>query len=273
MKLIHGDCLDKLKDLSKNSVDIVIADLPYSRFKHLDWDKPIDLKKMWKELNRVCKKTTPIFLFGDMKFGVELINSNPKHFKYEIVWNKMKSTTPLLSKKRLGKATEYIFIFYQKQPFYNYAEYHQKNKRAKIYKNGSFVGAAPIKKQTHYYTPSLPINVIDQKIKPHIKYQGRGNEPMWLPRLPLNIIECSKGIRKHKIIKHITEKPQQVLEFLLKYFSKEGDVCLDFCMGSGSCGVACNTLNRDFIGIEKKKEHFLAAKERLSKYQSIKADF
>ena len=235
MKLIEGDCLEKMKDLSANSVDIVIADLPYARFKHLEWDKAIDLARMWKELNRICKPTTPIFLFGDMKFGVQLINSNPKDFKYEIVWNKKKSTTPLLSKKRLGKATEYVFIFYKKQPFYNYAEYHKKNKRAKIYKNGSFVGAIPIKKQTHYYSPSLPIN----------------------------IIECSKGIRKHKIIKHITEKPQQVLEFIIKYFSKKGDVCLDFCMGSGSCGVACNTLGRKFIGIEKNSEHFKAAKNRL----------
>ena len=86
MNLINGDCLEKMKDLSDNSIDIVIADLPYGRFKHLDWDKTIDLEKMWKELWRICKINCPIFLFGDMKFGVELINSQSKYFKYEIVF-------------------------------------------------------------------------------------------------------------------------------------------------------------------------------------------
>ena len=93
MNLLHGNCLEVMKDISDNSVDIIIADLPYGRFKHLDWDKGIKLDQLWKEIWRVCKIKTPIFLFGDMKFGVELINSCPKHFKYEIVWNKNKTTT------------------------------------------------------------------------------------------------------------------------------------------------------------------------------------
>ena len=109
MKLLNGDCLEKMKELSDNSVDIVICDLPYGRFKHLEWDKMIDLKMMWEQTWRVCKINTPVFMFGDMKFGVELINSCPDHFKYEIVWNKNKTTTPLLSRKRFGKSTEYIF--------------------------------------------------------------------------------------------------------------------------------------------------------------------
>jgi site-specific DNA-methyltransferase (adenine-specific) len=264
MKLINGDCIEKMKEIPDNSIDIVIADLPYGRFRHLDWDKPINLNEMWDQLNRICKMTTPVFLFGDMSFAAELINSNPKHFKYEIVWNKQKSTTPLLSQKRLGKATEYILIFYRKQCIYNYAKYHKKNKRAKLYLNGSFVGAKQVKRETYEYEPSLPINVI-KELMPARKYQGRGGEQMWVPRLPLNIIEYSKGglHRKHKVIKSITEKPQAILEFLLKYFSNEGDLCLDFVMGSGSCGLACTTLGRRFIGIELKKEHFDKATERL----------
>ena len=273
MKLFEGDCLIEMKKIADNSIDCVIADLPYGeknkkgiwkpRFKHLDWCTPVDLKLMWKELNRICKDTTPIFLFGDMKFGVELINSNPKNFKYELIWSKGKSTTPLLSKKRLGKSTEYVFIFYKKQCVYNYAKYHKILKREKEYFNGSFVGAKKIKKQTNYYIPALPLNVIKTELMPYRKYQGTGNEPIWNPRLPLNVITCSKGVRKHKLIKNITEKPQGILEFLLKYFSNEGDNVLDFCMGSGSTGVACNTLKRNFIGIEKKKEHFEIAKKRL----------
>ena len=117
MNLIEGDCLEKLKTISSKSVDIVITDLPYGRFeKHLEWDKPLDLKILWKELWRVSKKNTPIFMFGDMKFGVELINSCPKHFKYEIVWDKKRTTTPLLSRKRLGKSKIKAFKSYQLNP-------------------------------------------------------------------------------------------------------------------------------------------------------------
>lgn len=234
MNLINGDCLEKMKDLSNNSVDIIICDLPYGRFNKLHWDTPVDLDAMWKELWRICKPKTPIFLFGDMKFGSKLINSCEKHFKYEIVWNKNKSTTPLLSQKRFGKASEYIFIFYKKQPVYNYLKYHKVKKREKEYFNGSFVGAKKIKKQTNYYEPPLPINVITHKT-----------------------------IRCNKLIPNITEKPQFILEHLLKYFSNEGDTCLDMTMGSGSCGVACKTLNRKFIGIELNKDHFEVASKRL----------
>jgi len=234
MNLINGDCLEKMKDLSNNSVDIIICDLPYGRFKHLEWDKPIDLKKMWKEIWRVCKERSGVFMFGDIKFGVELINSCPKHFKYEIVLNKEITTTPLLSKKRLGKATEYIFIFYKKQPIYNYAKYHKKIP-TKIVKSNLIIGKNKMyHSQSAVYEPVLPVNIITHRAK-----------------------------RLKKVIKNITEKPQFFLEFLLKYFSNEGDTCLDMCMGSGSCGVACKTLNRKFIGIELNKEHFDIAKKRL----------
>ena len=232
LQLIKGDCLEEMKQLPDCSVDIVIADLPYGRFKHLEWDKAIDLEGMWKQIWRISKPNTPIFLFGDMKFGIQLINSQPKHFKYEIVWNKMKSTTPLLSRKRLGKATEYIFIFYKKQPIYNYAKYHKIKKvitdNAK--NNNKIVGGK--------YSKEVDI---------HNNYE---------PQLPTNIIN-------EVLPKKVTEKPQGILEFILKYFSNEGDVCLDMCMGSGSCGVACHTLGRKFIGIELNDEHFQIAKERL----------
>tara|TARA_R110000765_G_scaffold268601_1_gene367571 strand:- start:1046 stop:1759 length:714 start_codon:yes stop_codon:yes gene_type:complete len=234
MQLINGECLEEMKNLPDSSVDIIVADLPYGRFKHLEWDKPIDLEKLWKQIWRVCKPRTPVFLFGDMLFGVKLINSQPKYFKYEIVWNKNKSTTPLLSKKRLGKATEYVFVFYKSQPVYNYEKYHKVLKREKPYFNGSVVGAEKVKKQTNYY----------------------------LPHLPLNVFECPM-MRKGKTISHITEKPQNLLEFLLKYFSNEDDVCLDMTMGSGSTGVASHNLKRKFIGIEVDTNHFNAAKQRI----------
>ena len=297
MLLLQGDCLEKMSTLNDNSIDIIISDLPYGRFKHLEWDKTIDLEDMWKQFWRISKPNTPIFLFGDMKFGVQLINSQPKHFKYEIVWNKMKSTTPLLSRKRLGKATEYIFIFYKKQPIYNYAKYHKIKKvitdNAK--NNNKIVGGQYSKKVDIHnnYEPQLPTNIINEvlpvkvlsslgidiphkkveyepilptnyitELMPNVKYQGKGGA-QFEPTLPINVIDCQVK-RMNKTIKGITEKPQGILEFLLKYFSNEGDTCLDCCMGSGSMGVACNTLDREFIGIELNKEHFDLASERLN---------
>jgi len=247
MELIHGDCLERMKGLADDSVDIIIADLPYGRFKHLDWDETIDLDLMWKQIWRISKPNTPIFLFGDMLFGVQLINSQPKHFKYEICWNKMMSTTPLLSKKRMGKTTEYVFVFYKKQPVYNYAKYHT-----------AIVNVIQDKRLKSFTTID---NKDESELMLHRKYQGKGGR-QYEPPLPLNVINC-KPKRVNKVIKNITEKPQFLLEYILKYFSNEGDTCLDMTMGSGSCGVACNTLNRNFIGIELNKEHFTKAKERL----------
>ena len=278
MNLIQGDCLEKMKDISKNSVDIIIADLPYGRFKHLDWDKTIDLKKMWKEIWRIAKPTTPVFLFGDMKFGVQLINSCPRHFKYEIVWNKMRTTTPLLSRKRLGKATEYIFIFYKKQPVYNYAKYHKhiyKPAQEARVKNGFNTAAnqdrlCPYNKYKgkggKQFEPNLPLNVVSMK-KNLVMGQEKQEmyhqqSKMYDPILPTNIIS-KYNVRINKVIPNITEKPQFILEFILKYFSNENDTCLDFTMGSGSCGEACKTLNRKFIGIELNKEHYDIACKRL----------
>ena len=84
-----GDCLELLKDISDNSIDLVLADAPFCRIpKYLLWDTPIDLEKLWKQLWRVCKINAPVFLFGDFKFAVHLVNSQPKWFRYEIVWNK-----------------------------------------------------------------------------------------------------------------------------------------------------------------------------------------
>ena len=234
--LINGDCIEEMSKLDDASIDIIIADLPYGRFKHLNWDKCIDLDKMWEQIWRISKPSTPVFLFGDFKFCNILMNSQPKWFKYEIAWVKTQSTTPLLSKRMPGRATEYILVFYKKQPVYNICKYHTKvvTTQKRHTPQFTYINSTPnLERVCNLYTPNLPLNVIQSKIV------------------------------KKKLIKNITEKPQLVLEHLLKYFSNEGDTCLDFVMGSGSCGVACKTLNRNFIGIELKKEHFDVCVKRL----------
>ncbi len=306
LKLFNGDCLEKLKDLSDNSVDIIIADPPYARFKHLEWDKKIDFEKLWEQLWRVSKPNCPIFLFGDFKFVVEIYNSQPKYFKYEIVWNKKTTTTPLLSRKRFGKCTEYILVFYKKQPVYNYAKYHKITKGKASITTKGVVNWKGVNNYTtkNNYNPTLPTNIIENDVVFSPMVMGKNNNMYhcksgkYEPRLPINIIEKEEKIsddwnggkyksynnhyepalpcnviscnskRNKKIIKKLTEKPQFVLKHLLKYFSNEGDTCLDFCMGSGSMGIACIDLKRKFIGIEKNKEFFDITKERLNNYIS-----
>lgn len=373
-KVFNGDCLEVMKDLSDNSIDIIICDLPYGRFSHLSWDKKIDFNKMWEQLWRIAKPTCPIFLFGDFKFCLEIYNSQPKYFKYEIVWNKKTTTTPLLSRRRFGKCTEYILVFYKKQPVYNYSKYHKLIKNKKKYKENKSEGVVNFSRDTTpnaKYDPKLPTNIIDEKrenegvvnwkktkidkknknnyepklptniiedgvsiqAKKHKNYCKSKNRIDWEPtlptniieknevfspmvmgkdekmyhsksgiyepRLPTNIIDCSNNKktiaddwcsgsftnirneyhpnlpcniiscyskRNNKIIKTLTEKPQYVLKHLLKYFSNEGDTCLDFCMGSGSMGIACMDLKRKFIGIEKNEEFFKITEKRLKKH-------
>ena len=276
MELYNGDCLEVMKQLKDNSIDIIIADLPYGRFKHLEWDKEINLERMWEELWRIAKPTTPIFLFGDMKFGVKLINSEPKNFRFELVWNKLMTTTPLMSRKRPGKATEYIFCFFKKQPIYNIDKYHAKihnpvqearvNKGVKtktnedkVMKYNKYKG-----KNGKQWNPSLPLNIVKSPLVMGKESTNlyHSQSTVYNPTLPINVIE-GHSKRVKKVIKNITEKPQFLLEFLLKYFSNENDVCLDFVMGSGSCGVACKTLDRKFVGIELNSDHFELAQKRL----------
>jgi len=233
--LYNGDCIKKMKEIEDDSVDIIISDLPYGRFKQLDWDKCIDLKQMWVQIWRISKPTTPVFLFGDFKFANILINSQPKWFKYEIVWEKTQATNFFHMKKGFGIKTEYVLVFYKKLPTYNYLEYHTLEKKTvkRIPFNTNLLGTKTKLTQRNTYTPSLPCNMFKTK----------------------NI--------NNKLIPNITEKPQPLLEHLLKYFSNENDICLDFCMGSGSMGVACKNLNRKFIGIELKKEHYDVCIKRL----------
>ena len=398
MKLFEGDCLEVLKDFSDNSVDCIIADLPYGRLTSvLKWDIPIDLEKMWEELWRVSKHNSPIFLFADFKFAVHLVHSQPKYFRYEIVWVKNKSTTPLLARKRFGMSTEYILVFYKKLPPYYYLDHHklikkktskkkhrmcmglkkkiqmkcnyepslplnvveQKGVMTRPYKEtgGTYEPKLPLnvidletagKKniiekslaELKYvrikdprgpqskikYVPKLPVNVIDEGVsvqaKTHKNYCKSKNRIDWNPKLPVNVVEeeieneivqaeqiqaeqidkhsifktsdCvggsiydgmprlakgrmydpllplnvikSPSVCRNKIIRNITEKPQLVLERIIKYYSKKGDVVLDFCMGSGSCGIACLNLERQFIGIEKHPLHFQKAKKRLEEH-------
>ena len=272
MELYNEDCLERMKDISNNSIDLLFCDLPYGQT-GCAWDCLIDLELFWKEVNRICKITCPMFFTCSTKFGVSLINSNPKNFRYDLVWVKSASCGFLTAKKMPMKKHEMVYVFYRKLPLYDISSHRQKflktEKNPKeadaVYAN-RYVGATINK-----YDPPLPNSVITtelptkNKILPVPQLVGcegkvvRKKQEKYDPILPNSILEI-KSEKGH----HPTQKPVDLIMHFLKYYSKEGDTVLDPTMGSGSTGIACKNLNRKFIGIELNKDIFETAKKRLN---------
>jgi len=225
MELFNSDCLQKLKDIPNDSVDLICCDLPYGQT-GAKWDSKINLDELWVQLKRVRKDTTPIFMFGTLRFGLELIEANKKEFKYELVWEKVSPTGFLMSKKRPLVSHEYIFVFYKKQPLYDLNSNHKitiKEINDPKRKEGDLYGCSSCNKRNVYE-----------------------------PRLVRSIWEFNK--KRNKI--NSTAKPIDLLKHILKYYSKEGDLVLDPTMGSGTMIVACNQMNRKSIGIELNKDMY-----------------
>ena len=234
-----GNCLELMKEIPDKSIDMILCDLPYGITQN-EKDKRLPLDLIWKEYKRIIKDSGAIALFCQGKFFVDLVNSNPKMFRYDLVWDKVLVSGFLNAKRQPMRSHEQIAIFYKKQPTYNPQftkgkPLHGKGKSYKIKEGknnnyGKFGVLDDIRKGS---TDKYPKSIIVSK-KDH-------------PSLCI----------------HPTQKPVDLLEWLIKTYTNEGEVVLDNCMGSGSCGVACRNTNRSFIGMEIDKEYFDIAKERI----------
>jgi DNA modification methylase len=370
------------------SVDLVFCDLPYGETS-CKWDSKIDLEAFWIEINRITKPTTPIFFTTTTRYGAELIASNPKNFRYDLVWVKSASCGFLNAKKMPMRKHEMIYVFYRKLPYYDLSSHKHKFlghinvinpncynklepyehikyepplpvsvlKEAQCYgkdsHNYEYTGKAReanvyepplpnsvIRDTTDYtnnselygiidrpdfmrkngesvYDPPLPTSVITTKLRDNvtglygdetkkIRIYENGklqNTTIYDPPLPVSVvkledlciydvnancygggkegrIKITKNKEDHSIKyepplpnsvleiqsqkgKHSTQKPVELMKWILKYYSKENDVVLDPAMGSGSMGVACKEMNRKFIGIEKNEDIFKYAVERI----------
>jgi len=290
MELYNSDCLEKMKDISNNSIDILITDLPYSQT-NCKWDILIDMDKFWKEVNRICKIDCPMFFFCSVKFGNTLINSNPKNFRYELIWIKSSPCGFLNAKKMPMKKNEMLYVFYRKLPKVytdNIAKYHthkfikEEGTNTSGDSNSVFGGVDRNDKRKNrkkgnesVYEPPIPTNVLDEDLCKYdinknvygggtegrikISKDKREHETRYEPKLPTNILEfkSEKG-------KHPTQKPVELIKWVLKYYSNENDLCIDATMGSGSTGVACKEMNRRFIGIELDKDIYETALKRIN---------
>ena len=235
--LWHGDCLEKMKDIPDKSVDMILTDPPYGTTA-CKWDIIIPFEPMWIELKRIIKDSGAICLFGSEPFSSHLRLSNIKAFKYDWIWKKDKATGFLNAKKQPMRQTENISVFYSSQCTYN------PQLRSKDPKNIRPVNR--IRRNTLVY--GVMSKVIARTVPTSMGY-------------PQNILEFN-SLRAKWI--QPTQKPVPLLEYLIKTYTLEGEVVLDFTMGSGSTGVACKNLNRSFIGIEKDEEYFKIAKTRIN---------
>ena len=217
------------------------------------WDSVIPLDEMWKRLNKLVNKNTPICLFSDEPFTSRLIMSNIKNFKYRITWDKIVGGGFLNAKKMPLKEVEDICVFYEKLPVYNPQMTERTESEIKIYKR---------KLQKTYKIEDRNLyNSVYNKHKSNTEGNDIKNKyPTNLIRFNSKAKECNSRKRVHP-----TQKPVDLLEYLIKTYTNEGDLILDFTMGSGSTGVACLNTNRRFIGIELDENYFNIAKERLSK--------
>lgn len=230
IKLYNGDCLEVMNNLVKEGVkvDFAFADLPYGITRN-KWDIPIPFVPMWNLLNKITKVGGGQVFTATQPFSSLLVASNLKNFSYEWVWIKSKITGVLNAKKMPVRKHEQILVFN--------------------------------KPKTYNPQGLIEVNKITKQGSSSSNYGKRKTEP-YLQRYtnyPRDVIEfSSEGITYHP-----TQKPVALMEYLVKTYTNEGDTVLDFTTGSGTTGVACKNLNRNFIGIELDKKYFDIAQNRL----------
>jgi site-specific DNA-methyltransferase (adenine-specific) len=227
-----GDCLREMDKLDNQSVDLVLADLPYGTTA-CNWDTPLPFSPMWDQLNRICKKSAAMVFTAAMPFAAQLIASNIATFRYDWIWEKPQGTNPLNAKKMPLRSHESILVFYREPPTYN----------------PQMTDGTPY---SAFFSSSATIG----EVYGSGKSIHRGNPTG--TRYPKTIIKYKqeKGL-------HPTQKPVPLFEYLIRTYSNDNDVVLDPTMGSGTTGVACARAGRRFIGIEKDENYFNAAKRRI----------
>ena len=245
MQLIHGDCLEKMKDIPDKSIDMILCDLPYGTTA-CKWDVVIPFEPLWEQYKRIIKDRGAIVLFGSEPFSSALRMSNIKNYKYDWVWKKSKGAGFLNAKNAPIKLCELISVF---------SDGATANKSARnmpyfpqgLRPSGRVRGYS--EKDSASVVSTRPSRATTDYIQEFTGY-------------PSNILEFP-SISKQV---HPTQKPVALLEYLIKTYTLEGETVLDNCMGSGSTGIACINTKRNFIGIEKDDKYFEIAKKRIEEH-------
>ena len=237
VELILGDCLKVMQSFADKSIDMILCDLPYGETARNKWDVCLPFDLLWKEYERIIKDDGAIILFANGMFTAELMTSNRKLWRYNLVWEKTQPTGFLNARRMPLRSHEDICVLYKRLPTYNPQKttgHERKVSSASSKRN--------CKKSTNYGEAGL------------VSYDST-------ERYPRSVLKFPKDIQHSAL--HPTQKPVALLEWLIKSYTQEGETVLDNCMGSGSTGVACLNTCRNFIGIESDKEYFDAAARRI----------
>ena len=236
-EIYKGDCLELMKSIPDKSIDMILCDLPYSQTKN-QWDTIIPFDRLWEQYNRIIKDNGAIVLFANGMFTADLMKSNQKNWKYNLIWNKVLTSGFLNANRMPLRQHEDICVFYKKSPTYN----PQKSKGKPCHSKGK-----PKENKNNNYGS---FNFVDN------------SKELGDMKHPTSIITVSKP-HPSKMV-HPTQKPVDLLECLIKTYTNEGELVLDNCMGAGSTGVACQNTGRKFIGIELDDKYFEISKSRLN---------
>lgn len=235
-KLFNNDCLEIMPHIPDKSIDMILCDLPYGTTKN-KWDSIIPFDKLWEQYERIIKDKGCIALFADGMFMANLMVSNIKMWKYNLVWDKVLTSGFLNANRMPLRRTEEICIFYKKLPTYN---------PQKVKGNPNHTKGKPKVNANNNYGD---FKFVDNK------------EELGDMKHPTSLLSFQKPHPSTMV--HPTQKPVELCEWLIKTYTNENDLVLDNCMGSGTTGIACKNLNRDFIGIELDKKYFSVAKQRI----------
>lgn len=232
--LYNEDCLIGMNRIADKSVDLICCDLPYGSTAN-KWDVIIPFDEMWNMINRVIKPKGNIVLFGCGLFGMKLCMSNIKKYRYELIWKKSKCGSPLTAKYMPLKKHENIYVFGDSASYYE----------------PQMTEGEPYKRK---FTPNK-VNNMQYGIK-GVQTDNKGT------RHPTTVLDFPQKWRRQDQV-HPTQKPVELMEFLVKSYCPVNGTVLDFAMGSGTCGVACVNTGRNFIGFELNKEFYEIAKKRI----------
>ena len=254
IQIKQGDCLELMKEIPDESIDMILCDLPYGTTS-CKWYNVIPFEPLWEQYNRIIKDNGAIVLFAQQPFTTLLISSNINEFRHNIVWHKDKCANFIHAKNQPRKTTEDIIVFSKEGSGFVH------NSKNKCTYNPQMVNRKP-RKRTKETKRSE--NIIEIRGKSCAFKSGED----FLPdkSYPENIVYFKT---EHKNRLHPTQKPVDLLEYLIKTYTNENETVLDNCMGSGSTGVACSNVNRNFIGREKAEKYFEIAKDRIEKHLKL----
>jgi len=245
-KVICGDSREILKQIPDESVDLILTDLPYGLTQN-EWDERIDLENLWIEWNRIRKEKTAIILTAKQPFTTELINANPKMFKYEWIWLKTHGNNFLNANKQPLQNHENVLVFYEKQPTYNpqMTDAIEKNIRN------------PQNRSTGTYCQTYGVVRKDNMMGDYTK------------RFPTTVqyFREKRGMDRF----HPSEKPIELFSYLIKTYTNTNDLVLDCCIGSGTTAISCINTERNFIGIEISPKYCEIARKRIEKARQSKS--